>query len=706
MTLRFRFDPTDCISLDGVDYLVSDQHRDGVVLQQIDNPTITRPLTMEEVATLLAAPTTRLRRGHLSRKRSLQRLHHEHTYFSTLPEKKRWKAAWGCWYCVEFLSAYMRQEVQRTEASIESFMPILTQRVNARSVSVQHIGTTKRVGRKSELLDPPSPRTLLTWVRRYERHGRDPLALVRKQRSDTSYAARYCPETVKLLNECLGGYLSRRQPPKAKIARDVKDCFHDENARRRANGLPTLRVPSEREVYRRLARLGKLIKKATRRGADETKRDMALYENGVTVFHPLQRVEIDEWPIDVFSLFHEAGCLDDLEEAEKARYNVGRRYLYLAIDVATRCVVGFLISAQPNSADAIRTLALVTRDKTEIARATGCECAWDFYGGIGSIVHDQGSAFIAPEFIGTATDLGCTQMATTAGVPKLRAHVERVFLTFASQLMPELSGRSFSNVQQLGDYPGEKLAALTDDDLAKIFTLFIVDIYHNSKHAGLNEETPANAWRRLAGEQGVVSAPDQTTWCAAFGIPAKHKVGRHGLRVFGIDYSCPELQEAYLRGDWEPIPVRVDPNDLTHVSVFIVDEWYSAKAVSEAVWGMTLEGWREVVQHIRLKHRQEVELTEEIVIRARKKIRKINADAMARRRIKPIDLTARDLERLERELFLGLSIKPKQQQAPVADAPTGAGLLGDVIKPAPRQATEITDPKQQKSDTGWEFFDE
>jgi len=181
------------------------------------------------------------------------------------------------------------------------------------------------------------------------------------------------------------------------------------------------------------------------------------------------------------------------------------------------------------------------------------------------------------------------------------------------------------------------------------------------------------------------------------GIPAERKVGRHGLRVFGIDYSCPELQEAYQ---------RVDPRDLTYVAVFIVDEWYGAKAVSEAVWGVSLDGWREVAQNIRLKHRREAELTEDIVRRARKKIRKINADAMERRRIMPIDLTARDIARLERELFLGLSIKPKYQQAPIADAPEGAGLLGDVIEPALPLIAEANDPNRPNSNDGWEFFDE
>ena len=145
-------------------------------------------------------------------------------------------------------------------------------------------------------------------------------------------------------------------------------------------------------------------------------------------------------------------------------------------------------------------------------------------------------------------DLGATYEAPPAGVPKLRSRIERLFRTFGQQLAPMLIGRTFGNPVERGDYPSEQWASLTDDELAQIFTLFIVDIYHNTPHAGLKGETPANAWKRLSAEQGVTPPPDANHRRAVFGIPIARKLDRHGVRVFGINYTCPKLQEALLRG--------------------------------------------------------------------------------------------------------------------------------------------------------------
>ena len=87
-----------------------------------------------------------------------------------------------------------------------------------------------------------------------------------------------------------------------------------------------------------------------------------------------------------------------------------------------------------------------------------------------------------------------------------------------------LIGRTFSNSVERGDYPSEDWAALTDDELAEIFTLFIVDIYHNTPHSGLKGETPANAWKRLSNEQNVTPPPNANARRFVFGLPHSRKL--------------------------------------------------------------------------------------------------------------------------------------------------------------------------------------
>ncbi|WP_211341008.1 Mu transposase C-terminal domain-containing protein [Paracoccus methylarcula] len=455
---------------------------------------------------------------------------------------------------------------------------------------------------------------------------------------------------------------------------------------------------------------------AQRRGIDAARRKFGFYENGLAADYPLQRVEMDEWQVDICSLFNESGALDGLSHEDRAKFEVGRRWIYAAVDCATRVVLGFRIVANPNADDAIRTLHLVTQDKTPIAEAAGCQSSWHQCGGIGVLVTDQGSAFASDRFRSAVVDLGTTYEAPPAGVPKLRGRIERLFRTFGQQLAPMLIGRTFSNPTQRGDYPSEHWAALTDDELAQILTLFIVDVYHNTPHSGLKGETPANAWKRLSAEQGVTPPPDANHRRAIFGIPLDRKLDRHGIRAFGINYTCPQMQEALLRGASGKLPIRVDPEDLTHVSVCIGHEWFSAAAVSRSVWGLSLGEWLEIARNLRLRFREEATLSEGIIREARKKIREIDARARQLRKVQPHHFTAEALDKYEKQLFTGLRIGPEGSAAsgdlerPVGRKRPGPDdLLADVIetdKPLPEYRVGGTDSESNDEDgEDWTFDD-
>jgi len=706
MKFRIRFHPSDCLYFHGKYHKIMEQTEDGVVLGNKDQPGNVETFTYSEILTLLRSQGTRLLRNFFSQENATARLRNGDVYMSTLPVENQRQATFKMMCCNEFLNAYGNNEVKKTEASIRKFLPTLTERVRDLSIKTQRLGKSNRAGKEATIYDTPSPRTLLAWLRLYEQSGRSALSLLRKTRSDATFAKKYESDVVKLLNACIWDFMSEQSKPRKAIARLTRDRFKEENERRVSQKLPELHIPSIREIERRIARFRKFFVKAARDGAAIAKKDMAIFEGGLTVTHPMQFVQIDEWQIDVFSMFDESGLLDGLDPDQRARFAVGRRWLYLAIDVATRCIVGFRLSATQSSEDAVQTLSLISEDKTPLARAAGCESDWPFYGGVGTLSTDQGPAFVALDFTCAVTDLLYTHVGAVAGVPKLRGHIERVFGTFASQLMPELTGRTFSNPIQKGDYPGEDLAALTDEELSRIFTLFIVDIYHNTPHSGLQGRTPANAWKRISKQQGVTAPPDATTKCAVFGIPVERKVGRHGVLAFGIHYSCPELQESYLEGQSKPIKVRVNPNDLTYVSVYIGNTWSSAKAIQDSVHGLSLETWLSITRELRLKFKREAEITEDIVRRARKKIGAINEEAIRLRRLQPLRVTSEYLHKVERDLFQGLKIRPDRFDPPVDQAPKGLGLLGDKItpqKPQERNGPQNGPAKPQKP---WGFHDE
>lgn len=703
MSPRIRFHPTDAISIAKTLYLIWEQTKSGLVLQQVDNPNVTRSFRPDEVAALLSAPDTRLNRGYFSGHKAVSRLRSGQKYLATVPDRPRSIALWKRLWVQVFLDREQSGRINRTEAAIKESIQTMKACVDEMCEQSQLIGKPAQAGVEVKTRRAPSPRSLLTWIRRFEASEGCPLSLLRKHRQYDTYSRRFSRDVVKLLNECIWEFLSDGKPTKKKIVRDTQDRFEDENSIRDADGLPRMHIPSASEIERRINRFGRFQAKAGRQGFSAAQRDMSIYENGLKITSPLQWVEMDEWAIDVFSLLDDAGFLDGMAVEKKSQYDIGRRYLYLAIDVATRCVVGFRLAKTPSAADAICTLSLITMDKTPLARAAGCESEWAFFGGGASISTDMGPAFIADDYRIAVTDLDFKQVAPVAGVPKLRGHVERMFGTLASQLMPELTGRSFANPQERGDYLGEERAALTDDDLIRLFTRFIVDIYHNVPHSGLRRETPANAWARLAKEQGVSAPPDATARCSVLGVPLQRRIGRHGVLANGIHYLSEELEDAYLQGVKEKIEIRVDPHDVTFVTVHLAGEWHTAKAVSEEVWGLSLFEWLELVRQLRIKHKGEAQLTEDVVRRARKAIRKINSDAMALRRLAPMTITTEDLESAERDVFMSLTIRPKRTVAPIKDAPEGQGLLGDII--SPKEAIKEIEDEQNPVDPSknWGF---
>ncbi|WP_313138254.1 Mu transposase C-terminal domain-containing protein [Paracoccus jeotgali] len=213
-------------------------------------------------------------------------------------------------------------------------------------------------------------------------------------------------------------------------------------------------------------------------------------------------------------------------------------------------------------------------------------------------------------------------------------------------------------------------------------------IYHNTPHAGLKGETPANAWKRLSAEQGVTPPPDANTRRVVFGLPHTRKLDRHGLRVFGINYTCPALQEALLRGHAGDVQLRVDPEDLSHVSVCLGHEWVSAQAVPRAVWGLSLEEWQSIVRELRMRFKAEAVVSESIIREARAKIRAVDAHARQLRRLQPMRLAEGALRQAENHLCLGLRIGPEESAA-TGDldrrddqhAASPENLLADVIRP-------------------------
>jgi putative transposase len=148
---------------------------------------------------------------------------------------------------------------------------------------------------------------------------------------------------------------------------------------------------------------------------------------------PLEWVQIDHTQADVFVV------------DERLRKPIGRPWLSVAIDVATRCVVAIYVTMErPNAATVALLLTRVVLPKTQWLKSIGVDLDWPMHG-IPHCLHLDNAA----EFKSKALRTGCSQYGIEltyrpVGKPHFGGHVERMNRTLMDRLrgVPGATGNS------------------------------------------------------------------------------------------------------------------------------------------------------------------------------------------------------------------------------------------------------------------------
>ncbi|MGB0902804.1 Mu transposase C-terminal domain-containing protein [Halocynthiibacter sp.] len=709
MSFPFRLNYYDKLSIEGLSYRAISITEDEAGFESTDGRRSSLVLTPEAFQELLKHPNTEFIRGYYLPER--QKLHGQIDVdaIDDLPTERGYGALWRLAWVQAYHQIELSGRVCRTDKSIAAVIPEISAILADHAQVAQFQHKEPRAGQKLILRKPPSPRTLRDWVKRFEKSGNDPLSLIPHYSRCGNHGDRFCLEARRLMGEVFEAYLSLQRKSK-KIVYDLcRDRFKRENKSRDERGMDRLRVPSRRSVERALAKLDPYFTRVHRYGVDQANKDFALWENDLDVAYPMERLEIDEWKVDLIGLLAERGALDGLTPKQLAKIERGRRWLYVVIDCATRCIIGMRLAATPNTADAIATIADATRDKTDFAIAAGCKSDWSFYGGLVTVVSDQGAAFANDQFCTAVTDAGGTAERPVAATPQLRARVERIFGTFGTALMPFLAGRTFSNPKDRGDYPSDDLAAISDDGLMQMLIVYVVDVYHNLPHAGLKGETPRNCWERLSKQFGVIPPPSEQTRKRAFGLKRRRKVTGKGVTIYNIDYTCAALRQFHLHSHETEVDLKIDPRDLGWIMVRIGNAWHAATALQKCFDGVCLEDWRAASRELSLKHRHEASIMEDTVAHALRHIQRLNAAEQDRFGKFLRRLTPQALARAEEDNFLGLTIEASNDQD--FDLPPDQDLFGYVIpleEEEPEKPDTSPDAPDEDDDTPstWRFEDD
>lgn len=702
---RYCFSKTDRITIGSQAYRPIKTDRTHQFLARCDANECLEAFTHEQIVELAASPGWRHERAYFDQGRVQQGAKGRARSLDQLNEKSRSVTIWSFMTAMVVKKLYDDGKVKLTAASLNGNRSLIKQMVEDQELARHFLGRRIRASERLPVRQLPCSKTILKNLRALKASGFDPMALV-PRKSGSSWIVGYFGHDVEsLLQECVLTYACPERPTMANVIERTNRRFKKENLRRSSEGLKPLRLPSASTVRRRINELDPFETDSARYGLDAARKKYAMWSGGLDVQFPMERIEVDEWQVDLITFLSNLGVYQTMTKEQRSALPTGRRWIYAAVDCASRCILGLLIVENPSAEAAVRLLNMIVSDKTEIARAIGAQSPWDMYGGILTIACDTGTAFCSDAFVAAVSALGGNIQFAPVKIPELRGRIERPFGTLATGLMPYLSGRTFSNPLERGDYDAVGNSVLDDDDLAKVLVYFIVDYYHNKPHRGLGGQTPANRWKDLVGDIGVSAPPDRHARRAALGHEFERKLSNRGLRFFGNFYSCAELREQLKRSRNRKFNIRIDPDDIGEISVEIGDDWYAATPVKGCFDGISFVDWIAENRMLRQRYAAEAEITDDVRERAIANIQSTDTAARLRAGITPQNPSKAQLTHIERALFQGAirEDRPSQPENEARPAP-----FGQFIDPSPvdEDRTDIALSPSTPTESGEWFMED
>ena len=272
--------------------------------------------------------------------------------------------------------------------------------------------TTVRVEAAAKALGLSS-RTVRRLISRYSVSAQTTSLVAHLSGPKKSYR-RLGPELERIIDAAIQThYLVRPRKPMESVYKEVRRrCYAEKRV-----------TPARGSVLKRIRALDARLVARKRLGAKSAE-SIALSTPGMLeATEALELIQIDHTLADVM-------VVDSVH-----RVSIGRPWLSLAIDVATRSVLGFHLGLEAPSALAVALcIEHAVLPKIPSAATPATDATWDMFGMPKTILVDNGS-----EFHGEALTRGCAEygIALTyrpVARPRFGAHVERLIGTFMGKI--------------------------------------------------------------------------------------------------------------------------------------------------------------------------------------------------------------------------------------------------------------------------------
>ncbi|MCF7221601.1 DDE-type integrase/transposase/recombinase [Marilutibacter chinensis] len=218
-----------------------------------------------------------------------------------------------------------------------------------------------------------------------------------------------------------------------------------------------------------------------REGAKRAKYAFEPMPGHVEAVRPLERVEIDHTPMDVFARSDDPLCT-----------YIGRPWLTVVIDVCTRCVLGIHIGFEPPSILSVSLCLTHAVSRKNPAEEFGVPLDWPMHGVPKEIWVDNGRDFQSMAFQRGCEEHGIQLSYRPVGSPHYGGTIERLIGTMVGQchLLP---GTTKNSVKAKGDYDPQKHATFTLSEVRRWFVDQLLGRYHLREHRMLRIP-PQVAW--------------------------------------------------------------------------------------------------------------------------------------------------------------------------------------------------------------------
>lgn len=422
-------------------------------------------------------------------------------------------------------------------------------------------------------------KTVYRWIKRYREEKGDIRSLIPRYTNCGGNKLYTSPAAEDIWEFGKEQYLQRERKSIQRAYDNMKAYATKKNQAEKCMSYPTF--------YSRIKSLNQKDVAIKRTGIRNAEKEYELSESEFPhADYPLQSVQIDHTPIDV------------LVVDEENRKVTERPFLTIAFDSHTRCILGYHITYnKPSRLTIAMTMLNCVKNKTETIQKIHKQfpeleqeykeainsSKWkDVYGLPYTLHMDNGADFRSNdiELFGARYKVHLHYRAVKK--PQHGAYVERCLGTLNNRLHG-ISGTTFSNWIEKKDYPSEKKAIYTINELEARVLMEIL-LYHEDYHQKIRT-APIQKW-----ETAFLNPPKERALTHNLSqidlnffhldiLPSQMRtVQKRGVQMFGLGYADPRIQKWIGAKDTSCISckkkflIRYDPRDIRSVFFYDPDE--------------------------------------------------------------------------------------------------------------------------------------